>query len=74
MEIQLETIEVAALALPLGERAALAQRLLESLDEDAEIEAAWDIEIERRVMAIERGDMATVPLAEVADRLRAELV
>lgn len=43
MEIQLETIEVAALSLPLGERAALAQRLLESLDEDAEIEAAWDV-------------------------------
>jgi putative addiction module component (TIGR02574 family) len=71
MEIQLETIEVAALALPLGERAALAQRLLESLDEDAEIEAAWDAEIAHRVLALESGEMHTVALTEITSRLRA---
>jgi hypothetical protein len=63
MEIQLETIEVAALALPLGERAALAQRLLESLDEDAEIA--------HRVSALESGEMHTVALTEITSRLRA---
>jgi putative addiction module component (TIGR02574 family) len=73
MEIQIETIELAALALPLGERAALAQRLLESLDEDAEIEAAWDEEVARRILAIERGEMRTVTLADAMDTLRATL-
>lgn len=37
----LELLEAEALQLTPGERAALAQVLLASLDEDAEIEEAW---------------------------------
>jgi hypothetical protein len=40
MESELEKLEAEALKLAPGERAALAQRLLASLDEDAEIEEA----------------------------------
>jgi hypothetical protein len=40
VETQLEILEAEALKLTPGERAALAQRLLASLDEDAEIEDA----------------------------------
>jgi hypothetical protein len=41
METELEKLEAEALKLTPGERAALAQRLLASLEEDAEIEEAF---------------------------------
>ena len=41
METQLEILESEALKLTPSERAALAQRLLASLEEDSEIEEAW---------------------------------
>ncbi len=44
METLLEIVEAEALKLTAGERAALARRLLASLDEDAEIEEAWAAE------------------------------
>ena len=49
MEIQLEVLEAEALKLTSGERTAFAQLLLESLDEDDEIEEAWAGEVERRI-------------------------
>lgn len=49
METQLEMLESEALKLAPNERAALAQRLLASLEEDSEIEEAWTCEIERRI-------------------------
>ncbi len=55
MGIQLEVLEAEALKLTLGERAAFAQLLLASLDEDAEIEEAWAAEVERRIADVESG-------------------
>jgi hypothetical protein len=49
MGCQLELLEAEALKLTVGERAALAQLLLKSLDEDAEINEACAVEIERRI-------------------------
>ncbi len=43
---QLELLEAQALQLTSGERAAFAQLLLASLDEDLDIEEAWASEIE----------------------------
>ena len=73
METQLEILESEALKLTIGERAALAQRLLASLDEDAEIEDAWAAEIERRIAEVERGAVQVIPIAEALARVRAAL-
>ena len=52
-----------ALRLPAEARAALAGYLIESLDEsvDEDAEAAWGQEIARRVDALDRGTVKTVP-------------
>ena len=54
-------------ALPAEDRARLAEELLESLqgEADAEAEAAWDREIERRVAEIESGSVRLIPAEEV---------
>jgi putative addiction module component (TIGR02574 family) len=73
METQLEILESEALKLTPGERAALAQRLLASLDEDTEIEDAWAAEIERRIAEVESGAVQVIPIAEALARVRAAL-
>jgi len=73
METELEKLEAEALKLTLGERAALAQRLLASLEEDAEIEEAWAAEVERRIAAVESGSVQLIPIAEALSQVRARL-
>ena len=55
-----------ALALPVRERAALALRLAESLDEgtDADMESAWAAEVSERVAALARGEAKTCDAAQ----------
>jgi putative addiction module component (TIGR02574 family) len=67
-----EEIMSAALALPPGARAILAEHLLESLDaEDQErIDALWAEEAERRDKEIEDGIVTAIPGEEVMNRLR----
>jgi len=60
-----ENLELAALALPAGDRARLAKVLIESLDQDPEIEAAWNAEIRRRVAQVESGEVDLIPADEV---------
>ncbi|HEV3119990.1 MAG TPA: addiction module protein [Gemmataceae bacterium] len=56
MTQDLEAILHTALSLPAEKRAALAEKLLDSLDENrAEIEAAWADEAESRIRAFEQG-------------------
>ena len=73
METQLEILESEALKLTPGERAALAQRLLASLDEDSEIADTWATEIERRIAEVESGTVQVIPIAEALTRVRAAL-
>jgi putative addiction module component (TIGR02574 family) len=73
METQLEILELEALKLTPGERAALAQRLLASLDEDTEIEDAWAVEIERRIADVESGAVQAIPISEALEQVRAAL-
>jgi len=63
-----------ALALPVDERAALANTLLDSL-EDAEesVQAAWDEEVERRMQDLKAGKAVTVPWEELHQELLAML-
>lgn len=62
-----------ALALPSEERAALAASLLDSLDADVDedAEAAWAIEVNRRVTELDVGAVKTIAWAEVRRRLAA---
>jgi putative addiction module component (TIGR02574 family) len=65
-----------ALALPPEARAALADSLLESLDEepvDEGVEAAWSEEIKRRLEEIDSGKVQMIPFEEVRRRLAARL-
>jgi Putative addiction module component. len=56
----LKQIEEQARALSSEDRASLAESMLESLQPlNAEIEAAWAEEIEDRVSAFDRGEMAS---------------
>lgn len=68
-----EEVISAALALPPGSRAMLAEHLLESLDaEDQQrIDAVWAEEAERRGKEIEDGIVMPIPGEEVMNRLRA---
>ncbi len=70
---QLELIEAEALQLTAGERAALAQLLLASLDEDTELEEAWAAETERRISDIESGTVQVIPIADALAQVRAAL-
>ncbi|MBM3343457.1 MAG: addiction module protein [Betaproteobacteria bacterium] len=67
MTTLLKEIEQKARTLSTDERAELAEALLESLREPplAEIEAAWDREIEERVTAYERGELPTISAEDV---------
>lgn len=67
-----EEIIMAALALPPGARAMLAEHLLESLDAEDQrrIDALWAEEAERRDKAIEDGSVVPIPGEEVMNRLR----
>ena len=73
MGTQLEMLEAEAMQLTSGERAAFAQLLLASLDEDAEIEDAWAAEIERRISDVESGTVQVIPIAEALAYVRAAL-
>lgn len=61
----------AALALPEDQRAEVAEKLLASLDGevDANAEAEWGAEIERRLARIEAGQSKAISMGESVARL-----
>jgi putative addiction module component (TIGR02574 family) len=65
-------IEKSARLLSPEERARLAEAMTESLREamPAEIEAAWEAEIRRRVDAYERGEATLIPAEDVFAKAR----
>ena len=69
------TIEEEALALPLQERAKLAERLLESLDDlpEQETEALWLDVAQRRAQEIDEGQVQLVTPDELERRIQARL-
>lgn len=70
---KLEMLQAEALQLTPGERAALAQLLLASLDEDADIEEAWAVETALRISDIESGVVQVIPIADALAQVRAAL-
>jgi putative addiction module component (TIGR02574 family) len=71
MTLAVEVLESEALGLPLAERARLAERLIASLDTEAEVDAAWAAEVERRHADIERGAVKMLSGAKTLARLKA---
>jgi hypothetical protein len=69
----IEELEAEALKLPKHQRARLAERLISSLDEDSEIEAAWEDEAERRYRRFLAGEEQAIPAADALAELRAAL-
>lgn len=65
-----------ALRLEPETRAELAAELLASLDgpADPDAEAAWDVEIERRIAAIEAGTVQLEPWPVVKRRIEQEIL
>jgi putative addiction module component (TIGR02574 family) len=63
-----------ALALPVDERAALANTLLDTLEgatESVSIQEAWDAEVARRIEDLKAGKAVTVPWEELHRELLA---
>lgn len=73
--MDLKKLEKQVLSLPADDRAALAQRLLLSLDDmsEHELNEAWLVEAERRAKQLERGEVEPVPADEVRRRAQALL-
>lgn len=67
MSSLVDELSARAKTLSAEDRARLAEELLESLqgEADADAEAAWDLEIERRVAEIESGAARLIPAEEV---------
>lgn len=70
MSNQVDVLEAEAMKLSPEERARLADRLIASLSDEAEIEQAWALEVERRIAEIEAGRSPVVPAAEAIARAR----
>lgn len=71
-----EAVLAEALRLDLDARAEVAAELLASLDgpADPDAEAAWTLEIERRVAAIETGAVNLEPWTDVKRRIEKEIL
>ena len=72
MSQKLLEIERKAVRLPVKEREALAERLIQSLDDLplTQVEVAWVNEAERRFSAWRRGERESVPIARAFKQIR----
>jgi hypothetical protein len=71
MATSLEALQAEVLRLAPADRARLLERLILSLDSDAEAEAAWDAVAEARETEITTGAVSAVPLEEALAKLEA---
>jgi len=65
-----DQIEQELLKLPMADRARLAERLIASLDEDAEVEAAWLAEVRRRDEELQSGVVQGIPVEDALTSIR----
>lgn len=66
-----DQIEQELLRLPAADRARLAERLIASLDEDFEMEAAWLAEVRRRDEELQSGAVQGIPIEDALTTIRA---
>ena len=69
--IKREQIKHEALELSIRDRAELAHLLIESIEENSEMDvsSAWDIELKKRIREIREGKVKGVPAEEVFAKL-----
>jgi putative addiction module component (TIGR02574 family) len=67
MAESVETLAAQAMELPPDERLRLAHRLLSSVEPatSAEVDGAWDTEIQARIARYDAGAVGSIPAAEV---------
>ena len=68
-----DQIEQELLKLPAADRARLAERLIASLDEDSEVEAAWIAEVRRRDEELQSGAVEAIPVEGALKTIRTRL-
>jgi putative addiction module component (TIGR02574 family) len=73
MTPRVERIEAELLDLPTEDRARIAERLIASLDQDAESDTAWRAEVERRLADLDGGTVGTVSLDETISEIERSL-
>ncbi len=75
MAIATDTIEEKVLKWPAARRIKLAEKLMASVEDFAtpEVEAAWNAEIESRVMEIREGRAEGIPAEDVMKEARKKL-
>ena len=66
----IEAIEAAVMQLTSAERGYLAERLLDSLEEDDEVMSTWLAEAERRGEAFDRGEEVSSDVGDVIARIQ----
>jgi hypothetical protein len=73
--MRLEELEAEIKKLDLKDRALLAKRIVESLDElsETEIESLWVEEAERRLGEMDKGMVSEIPAEEALRRARAAI-
>jgi hypothetical protein len=71
MRTSLEAIQAEVLRLSPSDRSRLLERLIVSLDADAEVEAEWDAVAEARENELVSGIAVAVPFEEAIARLEA---
>jgi hypothetical protein len=69
MAVTLERLQAEMLSLSPADRARLLDRLIASMEVDAEAEAAWEAVADTREAEVDSGAVSTIPLAEVIARL-----
>ena len=62
-----------AMALPENERGALAEQLVESLDEKDDLDPELKAVVERRLAELESGLVKPIPAEEVHERVKARV-
>jgi putative addiction module component (TIGR02574 family) len=72
MTAEFQNVLQTALALPDSDRAEIAASLIRSLDTetDEDVDAAWAAEIQRRIEAIDKGEVKLVPWDDVMEEMR----
>lgn len=70
MPTPVEIVEAEAMKLTPIERADLADKLWLSVNSKAEVDAAWDTEIARRIQQIDSGEVECVPWETVMAEMR----
>jgi putative addiction module component (TIGR02574 family) len=66
----IDQLEQEVLKLPAEARARLAERIISSLDDEAEIELEWLQEVRRRDAELDSGALAAIPMEDALTSVR----